>query len=287
MKAVRDHDTTKRFPVRLVESTRITSEASREEVRNLVFKTELEVKEFEDCESVGVLLRGSKEIGNPLLHRLYTIAGVNQGVDGGTTTIELCVRRCFYIDDFNGERYPGPVSNYLCDLEPGTEIELTGPFGAAFPTPEDKSANLLMICLGTGIAPFRALSQRIYRDVGEWEGQVRLFHGALTGLELLYRNDEKEDFAYYYDEKTFKAIEALSPRPHVGEPVALDRALEENAAEVWYLLQEESAHLYIAGLEKMMPQLEQAFRKIAGSDERWERLKTEMIRTGRWFEILY
>jgi ferredoxin--NADP+ reductase len=166
-------------------------------------------------------------------------------------------------------------------------MELTGPFGEAFPTPEDKSANLLMICLGTGIAPFRALIQRIYRDIGEWEGQVRLFHGAQTGLELLYENDENADLVYYYDKKTFKAIEALSPRPHVGAPAALDRALEENAEEVWYLLQSESAHLYIAGLEKMVPQLERAFRKVAGSEERWERLKAELIRSGRWFEILY
>ena len=44
--------------------------------------------------------------------------------------------------------------------------------------------------MGTGIAPFRAFVKHLYRDIGDWRGQVRLFYGARSGLELLYMNDE-------------------------------------------------------------------------------------------------
>ncbi len=144
-----------------------------------------------------------------------------------------------------------------------------------------------MIGQGTGIAPFRALIHRIYSEVGEWQGQVRLFYGAQTGLELLYMNDENADLATYYEKKTFKAIEALSPRPHFEEPAALDRALEDNAVELWKLIQDPSTYVYIAGLEKLSPQLEEAFEKVAGSTEAWQLRKDELTKSGRWFELLY
>lgn len=287
MAVIRDYDTSRRFTGRVRESTRITPEDYADEVRHIVLEVNLWGHVFEEYESVGVLLRGAKELGHPLILRLYSIAGCTQGEDGGNPSIELCVKRCTYIDEFNGERYPGTVSNFLCDLRPGDELDLTGPFGSAFAVPENHSANLVMIGQGTGIAPFRAFIQRIYRDVGEWHGKVRLFHGARTGLELLYRNDENEDLGSYYEKKTFKAIEALSPRPHFDEPEALDRALEDNADEVWEMIQDPSTHVYVAGLEEMTPRLDQAFCRMAGSEAEWKRRKSEIEDSGRWNELLY
>ena len=39
--------------------------------------------------------------------------------------------------------------------------------------------------------------KHLYQDVAEWKGRVWLFHGARSGLEMLYMNDEKDDFAQY------------------------------------------------------------------------------------------
>ena len=39
----------------------------------------------------------------------------------------ICVRRCFYIDDVSGARYPGVSPNYLCEARPGDLITITGP----------------------------------------------------------------------------------------------------------------------------------------------------------------
>jgi ferredoxin--NADP+ reductase len=179
------------------------------------------------------------------------------------------------------------ASNYLCDRRPGDGITITGPFGLAFEVPEEKDADLILIGSGTGIAPFRALVKHLYREVSDWRGRVLLFHGAKSGLELLYMNDAKDDFAQYYDEETFEAFKALSPRPNWADPIAWDLAIEARGEEVWDLLGKPTTYVYLAGLEKMRDELDKVFARLAGSPEKWQRRKAELEAGGRWVELLY
>ena len=94
-----------------------------------------------------------------------------------------------------------------------------------FKMPQDKRANLLMIGTGTGVAPFRAFIQSIYRRAPDWQGQVRLFYGARTGMDLFYLNDEEDDLANYYDEKSFRAFKGLISKPLASDDQALRDAL--------------------------------------------------------------
>jgi benzoyl-CoA 2,3-dioxygenase component A len=85
------------------------------------------------------------------------------------------------------KREPGGLaSNYLCDLEKGAEIDVTGPFGATFLMPNDPSANIIMICTGTGSAPFRAFTERRRRTSPNAAGQMHLYFGARRPEELPY-----------------------------------------------------------------------------------------------------
>jgi ferredoxin--NADP+ reductase len=283
---LKDYDTTQQMSASVVSSTRITPEDSDTELRHIDLAVDSLDFSYQVGQSIGVLVPGPHEFGQKEYLRLYSIAGTGEG-DGIKPVISLLVKRCFYIDDFNGERYEGKASNYLCDLKEGDEITLVGPYNLAFTLPEEKDANLLMIGLGTGIAPFRAFIKHIYNELGGWEGAVRLYHGAMKGIELAYMNDQNADLEYYYDEETFKAFQALSPRAHFDVPVDLEGAIAQNSDEVWTQLQDPKTYVYVAGLKQISGLLDEALVKVVGSRGAYEQQKAKMIDEGRWAELIY
>ncbi len=286
MASLAELDISKPFVATVVRNERITPETSDEDIRNIVLELEEEGFAYAVGDSIGLLVPGPHEFGNEYHIRLYTIAGGEKLADG-KTRLTLCVKRCFYIDDYSGEKYEGKASNYFCDRAPGDKLTMAGPYKGAFSIPDDENANLLMVGLGTGIAPFRAFVRHIYDERSGWKGKVRLFFGAKTGLEMIYMNDKRDDFANYYDEATFKAFEAVSPRPAVDAPVALDKAIGQHAQEVWDMVLDPNTYVYVAGHEKVGDLLDEAMAKIAGGQEKWERRKAELKAGKRWMELMY
>ncbi|MBI5900037.1 MAG: oxidoreductase [Rhodocyclales bacterium] len=271
------------YSATIKESRRITSPASREEVRHLVLRS----GDLSFDPALGNLIRvmAPGQFGAGSHARLYSIMDLEKRQDA--TEFAICVRRCSYIDEFNGEEYKGVASNYLCDLRPDDAIVFAGPVGYPFVIPEDKSADILMLGMGTGIAPFRTLIRQIYEKIGRWEGRVRLFYGARSPLEMLYMNEENSDLANYFDQPTFKAFQAVSPRPSLDAPIALGAALEQNAAEVWNMLQRANTRVFVAGTAKLLPAIEQAMIALAGSGANWLRVENALKASGRWSEVLY
>jgi len=282
-----EYDTTTRSRARVVSSERLTPERSEEEVRELVLEVDRGDFPYLIGQSVGVLAPGAPGFGKKDHFRLYSVADLPERGPSGLPRIKIAVRRCSYIDDYSGERYPGVASNYLCDLKPGDDLPLAGPFGLPFQVPEEHDASLILIGSGTGIAPFRALVKHIYREVPDWSGRVWLLYGAKSGLELLYMNEQKDDFAQYYDEETFRAFKALSPRPSWADPIAWDQAIEERGEELWELLGQPKTYVYVAGLEKSMAGLDGLLARLAGSKEKWLQRKAELAAGKRWLELVY
>jgi ferredoxin--NADP+ reductase len=283
---LQDFESGNSYTARVVSSDRITP-PDTEEVREMLIEVDAPGLDYAPGQSIGVIVPGQHAQGHRKHFRLYTVADTPTLGEDGKPQLHLCVKRCDYIDEYSGERYAGIASNYLCDRAPGDAIEINGPFGMPFEVPEDRDADLLLIGMGTGIAPFRALVKHIYRELGGWGGRVRLFHGARSGMEMLYRNEQKNDFTQYYDQETFAAFEAVSPRPHWADPVAIDTALEERAEELRDMLKGSETRAYVAGREDMVPALNRAFENIMGDPERWQRRKAEMVAGGRWVELLY
>jgi ferredoxin--NADP+ reductase len=278
-----DFDTEQQFKATVRKTERMTP-AETEEIREIV----IEVPGFE-CQvdqSFGVLVPIKNEWGSTVHHRLYSAADLPDR-SNGNPLITMLVKRCSYVDDFSGERYDGVASNYLCDRKVGDVITITGPHKLPFVVPEDKTSNLILIGMGTGIAPFRSFVKHIYKNVKDWKGKIRLFYGARSGLELLYLNDKDGDLTSYYDEETFKAFHALSPRPHWEDPIALDKAIEERAAEIVEMLNQTNTRIYVAGYQKINDMLNKAFSNILGSKEKWETRKAELVAGKKWAEILY
>jgi ferredoxin--NADP+ reductase len=271
------------FSAMLLSSDRITPESSREEVKQLRFSTD--DLDFSGMAGSCIRVHAPGEYGNRYHTRLYSLAEHDEIAT--SAQFALCVRRCSYVDDFNGEEYAGVASNYLCNLKPGSRIAFSGPVGYPFVVPDNPTADLLMIGMGTGVAPFRGLVREIYEKLGGWKGRVRLFHGARTGLELLYLNDANDDLASYFDEPTFKAFQAVSPRPALDMPIALDKALEQNAAEVWEIVSGPDSRVFVAGMAQMLDTIDKAMANIAGSSEAWMAKRGELVAANRWLEVLY
>ena len=280
-----DYPTEPRYSATVLSTEEITGEGADVEVRELVLEVDKHAFDFEIGQSIGVLVEGSGEFGRSVHHRLYTVADTPKA--DGNPEITIVVRRCNYIDDYSGESYIGVNSNFLCDRQPGDKVTITGPFGMPFDVPADRNANLLLIGLGTGIAPFRALVKHIYTDVGDWKGKVRLLYGAHSGLELLYMNEKRDDFANYYDEDTFEAFKALSPRPNWADPIAWDFAIEDRADEIWKMLDDERTYVYVAGQKDIRDSLDELFGEMAESEAVWQKKKAGLMEAGRWVELIY
>lgn len=281
-----EYDISHPYKATIVKSERIT-DPSTDEVRHIVLNVANATFHHVEGQSIGVLVPGPHAFGNANHMRLYSIASAREGEAHNMSEISICVRRCFYIDEVSGERFPGVASNFLCDRRAGDSIQLTGPYGRHFMPPRDNTCNLLMIGIGTGIAPFRAFLKHIYGERKEWKGKVRLFYGAKTGMDLLYMNDKNDDLTNYYDKETFKAFEALSPRPHVDEPADVERSIRENRQEVWELVQDPKTHVYVSGLARLEETLKKSMIELAGSDQAWEDLKKKLEAEGRWSTLFY
>lgn len=284
---LQDFDKGERYVAQVVSNQRITSEEAVDDVRELVLTLDNVHFDYQVGQSIGVIVPGSEEIGHPHHFRLYTLADTLERTNDGKPLLKICVKRCNYIDQYSGEEYQGIASNYLCDLSPGQRLDINGPFGSPFSVPADKTSDLLLIGMGTGIAPFRAFVKHLYLDVGDWTGRVRLFHGARSGLELLYRNDHHDDFSQFYDEQTFEAFQALSPRAHWSAPIDLAGTIEQRAQEVLDILSDDKSCVYVAGRNDVQEALDKVFGKLLGSDDDWQQKKQQLTEQNRWMELIY
>jgi ferredoxin--NADP+ reductase len=283
---IQDLDTTHRYDVTVRESFRITA-SDVSEVRHMTLQLPPNTPQFIEGQSLAVLVPGPHEFGNEYHMRLYSVASTRRGDDGNGDSISICVRRCFYLDEVSGERYPGIASNYLCDRRRGDVITIAGPYRGAFVLPCDPQCNLLMIGVGTGIAPFRAFVRRLYEEHGAWQGKVRLFYGARTGTELLYMNDERDDFSNYYDRDSFEAFRAISRRPEIDEMPPLDHAVRDHSDAIRLLLDDELTYVYVAGRDSLFERLDTVLAEIAGGADAWADKKAELIATSRWSELRF
>jgi len=243
-----------RHEATVVSSTPITEEGADAEVREIMLEVGDDI-ELQPGQSIGVLVPGPHAHGHDVHFRLYSVADAAEKVSGEPSVITIAVRRVTYLDEYSGERYDGIASNYLCDRKTGDTITITGPYGFAFELPDDRETNLILIGTGTGIAPFRAFVKNLYETRPDWQGKVRLFFGAHTGLEHIYMNEQRDDFALYYDQETFEAFKAVSPRPNWSDPIAWDYCLEERSDEILAMLDDPKTHVYVAGLQSVRDEL--------------------------------
>lgn len=251
---------------------RLTDEGAESDIRHIVLDFGANAFPVLEGQSIGILPPGVDAAGKAHRMRLYSVASPRDGERPGHNNLALTVKRV------SG----GVASNYVCDLKKGDTVKVCGPYGTSFLMPDDPAAHIMMICTGTGAAPFRGMTERRRRSVGGATGRLLLFFGARTQGELPY----------------FGPLTKL-PKSLIDVELALSRAkdrpkqyvqdrLRARGSDLAPLLSDSKTHVYICGLKGMEEGCEQAFKDIcakAGAD--WAILRARMAEDGRFHVETY
>ncbi|WP_298345782.1 benzoyl-CoA 2,3-epoxidase subunit BoxA [Ferrimicrobium sp.] len=246
---------------------RITDAQSESDVHHLVLDLGGHAFPILEGQSVGVLPPSSPDMMRPVL-RLYSVSSPRDGERPGHNNLALTVKRVMN----NGKGQPGLASNYLCDLVKGDQVALVGPFGDTFLMPTDPASNLIMICTGTGSAPFRAMTEFHRRHLPSGPGKLLLFFGARTRSELPYFGPLMKLDRTLIDIELCLSREDELPARHVQD------GLRERIMDVVDLLGHDATHLYLCGVKGM----EESVRSVlTESIPDWAAREVQLLQEGR------
>jgi ferredoxin-NADP reductase len=213
---------------------------------------EFEVEELDNFAfEAGQFVSVREPHGGKMITRAYSVASPPRN----DNTFDLCLNR---VDE-------GFMSNYLCDLMVGESAHFHGPHGLFVLKAEVR--DVLMICTGTGVAPFRSM---IHYQFGL--GGDRQQHHNGRRIWLFYGTRYPED-VYYQDE--FEKLAAEHPNFHYI--ATLSRAPESWKGERGYVQEHvrrlvgtrKDMHAYICGLKDMVSSV----RALLINECGWEKKK--------------
>ena len=251
---------------------RITAPDTESDIRHIVLGLGDTVFPVLEGQSIGIIPAGQRADGRPHDIRLYSIASARDGEKRNANNLGLTIKRV----------EGGVGSNYMCDLKVGDKVEVTGPFGATFLMPNDANANIIMICTGTGSAPFRAFTERRRRAMQSAGGKAVMFFGARRPSELPYFGPlQKVPNSLLEKHLVFSRI------PGADKEYVQDRMRTE-AGTVAALLGSDKTHIYICGLKGMEAGVDEALADICRKNgQDWAQLKPEMRSAGRFHVETY
>lgn len=208
-------------------------------------------------QSFGVIPPGQTDKGNPHKLRLYSIAAPTGGETGDGSIITTAVKRVLDEDWDSHKLLTGVCSNYMCDLNVGDEITLTGPVGKRFILPKDPLAHdYIFIATGTGIAPFRGMILDLIKASNQKSGQdglsprTALLMGVPYESDLLYHDTFTQ---WTKQHKNFSYHTAISRHATVDQPRKgyVQERLADDFEHIGPMLFNQRTLIYICGMAGM------------------------------------
>jgi len=281
------------FIGKCLSTTELVREGGQGTVRHLIFDLSGSDLQYLEGQSIGIIPPGKDAKGKPHKLRLYSIASTRHGDNLDDKTVSLCVRRLEYNHPETGETIYGVCSSYLCDMEEGADVAITGPVGKEMLLPNDEDATIIMIATGTGIAPFRAFVWRMFKEREQnpdyqFKGLAWLFFGCAYTPNILY----KEELEYLQREfpENFRITYAISreQKNKDGGKMYIQHRIQENAEELWKLIKKPNAHTYICGLKGMEDGIDEGMSAVTGQfDVDWSEYRKELKKENRWHVETY
>merc|ERR1719253_1660606 len=276
---------------------------------------------YVEGQSIGVIAPGPDKKGEtPAKIRLYSIGSSAVGDCEDSKTVSLCVKRVVEVEEEkwplkhsnrevgedkpdkagtcfpDAKVYRGVCSNHICDMSEGDEVLITGPTGAEMLLPADPEANIIMLATGTGIAPMRSYCRLLFHDKAgaaadgsrKFKGLAWMFMGVPYSKSLLY---DDEHMAYKKEFPTqWRHDYAVSreQKNAAGQKMYIQTKMAEFADELWELMQDKKAHIYMCGLKGMESGMAECFGPIAekaGVD--WKEFSKAMKKEHRYHVEVY
>jgi ferredoxin--NADP+ reductase len=278
------------FVGKCLSNEELVREGGEGTVRHLTFDLSGGDLRYLEGQSIGIIPEGTDEKGKPHKLRLYSIASTRHGDRLDDKTVSLCVRQLVYKKE-TGEEVQGVCSTYLTQLPVGAPIKITGPVGKEMLLPNDPNANIVMMATGTGIAPFRAFIWRMLKEKHEdyqFKGLAWLFFGVAYTPNVLYK-DELESLQEQFPDNLRLTYAISREQKNVdGGKMYIQSRIQENADELWELVQKENTHVYICGLKGMEGGIDEGMAAAAikyGVD--WAEYQRGLKKAGRWHVETY
>ena len=260
---------------------RITEADAESDIRHVVLDFGSTAFPVLEGQSIGITPPGTDDNGRPHKIRLYSVCSPRDGERPNHNNVALTVKRVTYEDD--GEQKRGVGSNYVCDLQKGDEVLVTGPFGSTFLMPDDPKANIIMVCTGTGSAPFRAMTERRRRHQADAPGRLLLFFGSRTPGELPYFGPLMK-----LPDRLIEKELVFSRLPDQPRKEYVQDRMRANGDTVASLLKDDNTCVFICGLKGMEEGVAEAFEEICSEHGlNWNELLPELRASGRYHVETY
>jgi cytochrome P450/NADPH-cytochrome P450 reductase len=158
-------------------------------------------------------------------------------------------------------RYQGMASSYLANCQPGTRVAVAvRPSNEHFHPPSSPETPVVMVCAGTGLAPFRGFLQ---------ERAVQKANGQQVGPALLFFGCDHPEVDYLYRDElaAWQAAGVVGVRPAFyrapqGDVSFVQHRVWQDRADVAELFRQ-GAHVYVCGDGKRMaPAVRDTFARI-------------------------
>lgn len=279
------------FVGRCLSNEELVREGGTGTVRHLTFDLSGGDLHYLEGQSIGIIPPGNDAKGKPNKLRLYSIASTRHGDNLDDKTVSLCVRQLEYKHPETGETVYGVCSTYLCHLQAGEAVNITGPVGKEMLLPDDPTATVIMLATGTGIAPFRAYLWRMFKETHadyQFKGLAWLIFGVPFTANILYKEDLEAMQAQYPE--NFRLTYAISREQQnsQGGKMYIQDRVAEHVDELWDLFQKPNTHTYMCGLKGMEDGIDAAFEVCAAKHGvKWSDFQKQMKREERWHVETY
>ena len=157
----------------------------------------------------------------------------------------------------HGRARKGVCTSFLSErLDDGTQVPSFIHSAKHFRLPDDPAAPIIMIGVGTGLAPYRGYLQE--REAVGATGRNWLFFGEQRRAANFYHEDE---FGTWEDRGLLNRFETAFSRDQ-SEKIYVQHRLRQEGREVWSWLKD-GAYLYVCGdAERMAPDVDVAIHAV-------------------------